>query len=115
MNRFIDSYSLEQRKFESTKMKCKYPNSICAIVEKAPNSKIAKIDKKKYLIPKDLTIGQFIYVLRKHIELFPGETIFIFINNILPPSTATIDSIYQKNQNEDGFLYINYSGENAFG
>ena len=115
MERFIDTHSFEQRIFESTKIKFKYPNSICTIVEKSRNSKIQIIDKKKFLIPKDLTIGQFMYVLRKRIKLQSSEAIFIFINNILPQSTATIGSIYDKYQNEDGFLYMNYSGENTFG
>ena len=115
MEKFIDTYSFDQRLQESTKIKLKYPNSVCTIVEKSPTSNIARIDKKKFLIPKDLTIGQFIYVIRKRINLRPSEAIFIFINNTLPPSIATIGSIYDKYQNEDGFLYMEYRGENVFG
>lgn len=115
MTRFIETHSFDQRLEESTKIRLKYPNSVCTIVEKSPSSNIAIMDKKKFLIPKDLTIGQFIYVLRKRIHLHPSEAIFIFIDNTLPPSTATIGSIYEKYQNKDGFLYMEYSGENAFG
>jgi GABA(A) receptor-associated protein len=32
-------------------------------------SDIATIDKKKYLVPADLTVGQFVYVIRKRIKL----------------------------------------------
>ena len=115
MQKFIETYSFDQRFNESSKIKLKYPNSICTIVEKSPSSNIARIDKKKFLIPKDLTIGQFIYVIRKRINLLPAEAIFIFIDNTLPPSTCTFGNIYDKYQNKDGFLYIEYSGENAFG
>ena len=31
------------------------------IVEKARNADIAEIDKKKYLVPGDLTVAQFTY------------------------------------------------------
>jgi GABA(A) receptor-associated protein len=43
------------------------------IVERAPKSDIAEIDKKKYLVPMDLTVGQFVYVIRKRIKLSPEK------------------------------------------
>ena len=64
----------------------KYPDRIPVIVEKAGRSDIPNIDKKKYLVPGDLTAGQFVYVIRKRIKLSPEKAIFIFVNNILPPT-----------------------------
>ena len=55
-------------------------------MEKAGRSDIPDIDKKKYLVPGDLTAGQFVYVIRKRIKLSPEKAIFIFVNNILPPT-----------------------------
>lgn len=46
------------------------------------------IDKKKYLVPADLTVGQFVYVIRKRIKLSPEKAIFIFVNEILPPTAG---------------------------
>lgn len=40
----------------------------------------------RYLVPSDLTVGQFVYVIRKRIKLSPERAIFIFIDNKLPPS-----------------------------
>jgi GABA(A) receptor-associated protein len=37
-------------------------------------------------VPADLTVGQFVYVIRKRIKLSPERAIFIFIDNKLPPS-----------------------------
>ena len=39
------------------------------ICEKAAHSDISDIDKRKYLVPADLTVGQFIIVIRKRIKL----------------------------------------------
>lgn len=36
-------------------------------------------------MPADLSVGQFIYVIRKRIRLPPEKAIFIFINNYIPP------------------------------
>ncbi|KAE8956555.1 hypothetical protein PR001_g31694, partial [Phytophthora rubi] len=49
-------------------------------------SDIPDIDKKKFLVPADLTVGQFVYVIRKRIKLSPEKAIFIFVNNVLPPT-----------------------------
>ena len=43
----------------------RYPDRIPVICEKDPRSDIPPVDKRKYLIPMDLTVGQFVYVIRK--------------------------------------------------
>lgn len=65
------------------------------IVEKAPKAKIGDIDKKKYLVPSDLTVGQFYFLIRKRIQLRPEEALFFFINNAIPPTSAAMGSLYQ--------------------
>ena len=53
--------SLEERIEESTNVLKKYPNRIPVIVEKSDKCKeLQDIDKNKYLVPDDLTFGQFI-------------------------------------------------------
>ncbi|CEQ43153.1 SPOSA6832_05058 [Sporobolomyces salmonicolor] len=85
------------------------------ICEKADKTDIPAIDKKKYLVPADLTVGQFVYVIRKRIKLAPEKAIFIFVDEVLPPTAALMSSIYDEHKDEDGFLYVTYSGENTFG
>lgn len=108
----------------------------------------------RYLVPADLTVGQFVYVVRKRIKLSAEKAIFIFVKNVLPPTggenlnlltiifylshllvllllllsfswqmicmlsvttAAMMSAIYEENKDEDGFLYMTYSGENTFG
>jgi GABA(A) receptor-associated protein len=78
------------------------------ICEKVEKSDIPTIDKKKYLVPSDLTVGQFCYVIRKRIKLAPEKAIFIFVNEVLPPTAALMSSIYEEHKDDDGFLYITY-------
>ena len=85
------------------------------IAEKAVSSSIPDIDKKKYLVPSDLTMGQFVYVIRKRIKLSPDTAIFIFVNNTLPPAAELMSKVYRDQADEDGFLYVTYSGESTFG
>ncbi|CAN6276978.1 unnamed protein product, partial [Urochloa humidicola] len=106
---------LEKRQSEANRIREKYPDRIPVIVEKAERSDIPDIDKKKYLVPADLTVGQFVYVVRKRIKLSAEKAIFIFVKNTLPPTAALMSSIYDENKDDDGFLYMTYSGENTFG
>ncbi|CDP05733.1 unnamed protein product [Coffea canephora] len=108
-------HPLERRQAEAARIREKYPDRIPVIVEKAEKSDIPDIDKKKYLVPADLTVGQFVYVVRKRIKLSAEKAIFIFVKNILPPTAAMMSAIYEENKDEDGFLYMTYSGENTFG
>jgi GABA(A) receptor-associated protein len=73
------------------------------------------IDKKKYLVPTDLTCGQFVYVIRKRLKLPPEQAIHLFVNGKLPATGSLMNTLYEENKDEDGFLYITYSGENTFG
>jgi GABA(A) receptor-associated protein len=83
-------------------------NVVQVICEKVEKSDIATLDKKKYLVPADLTVGQFVYVIRKRIKLSPEKAIFIFVDEVLPPTAALMSSIYEEHKDEDGFLYITY-------
>ncbi|CAN6485895.1 unnamed protein product [Victoria cruziana] len=106
---------LKRRRAEAVRIREKYPDRVPVIVEKAEKTDIPDIDKKKYLVPADLTVGQLVYVIRKRIKLGAEKAIFIFVKNVLPPTGAMMSTIYEEHKDEDGFLYMTYSGENTFG
>jgi GABA(A) receptor-associated protein len=111
---FKESTSFDKRTQESAKIRLKYPDRIPIILERSKDN-IPQVDKKKYLVPQNITIGQFCFIIRKRINLTPDQAMFIFVNNILPPTSSLISSIYDEHVDSDGFLYIMYSGENTFG
>ncbi|KAI6006019.1 autophagy-related protein 8 precursor [Pisolithus albus] len=132
-SKFKDEHPFEKRKQEAERIRQKYPDRIPVsirhiagrginggagfqvICEKADRTDIPTIDKKKYLVPSDLTVGQFVYVIRKRIKLPPEKAIFIFVDEVLPPTAALMSAIYEEHKDEDNFLYVSYSGENTFG
>jgi GABA(A) receptor-associated protein len=104
-----------KRKSEAERIRAKYPDRVPVICEKADRSDIPDIDKKKYLVPADLTVGQFHYVIRKRIKLAPEKALFLFCDNNIPPNASLMSTVYEEQKDEDGFLYIKYSGESTFG
>ncbi|KAH7366909.1 autophagy protein Atg8 ubiquitin like protein [Plectosphaerella cucumerina] len=114
-SKFKDDHPFEKRKAEAERIRQKYSDRIPVICEKDDKSDIASIDKKKYLVPADLTVGQFVYVIRKRIKLSPEKAIFIYTQDVMPMTAALMQNVYTEYKDEDGFLYIQYSGENTFG
>lgn len=115
-NKFKIENSLETRIAESGRICSKYKDRIPIIVcvyEK--DIEKLKLDKTKYLTPFDLTVGQFIYIIRKRVKIESEDAIFIFFNNLLIPNSSSISSVYKDNKDDDGFLYATISLENTFG
>lgn len=114
-SKFRSENPIEKRKEESIRMMGKYPDRIPVIVERSTSSQLPDIDKPKYLVPSDLTLGQFIHVIRKRIKLTSEQAIFIFVKNSMPICGTLMSDLYSKHKDDDGFLYVVYNGENTFG
>eukprot|EP00088_Acartia_fossae_P064479 TRINITY_DN79333_c0_g1_i1.p2 TRINITY_DN79333_c0_g1~~TRINITY_DN79333_c0_g1_i1.p2 ORF type:complete len:124 (-),score=37.26 TRINITY_DN79333_c0_g1_i1:28-399(-) len=114
-SKYKAAHSLEYRKAEADKVRERHPDRLPVICEKVDGSVIADLDKNKFLVPSDLTVGQFVLVVRKRVMLEPEKAIFLFIGDSVPPNGAHMADLYAKHKDEDGFLYVKYSGENTFG
>ena len=38
----------------------------------------------RYLVPRDMSVGHFIYILSSRLHLAPGKALFVFVKNTLP-------------------------------
>jgi len=94
------------RRQEALNIKESHPDKVPIVV---------KTLKNKFLVSKDVSFGQFVFVIRKYISMKPEEAIFLFIKNKLVPSTMLMRDIYNEYKSPDGFVYVTYSKENTFG
>jgi len=115
MTAFKLQYTFEERKKESDRVRTKYPDRIPVICERANKSSMEIMEKVKFLIPYDLTVGQFMYVIRKRLKLPSEKAIFLFVNGSFKQNSAHLSSVYEDEHDNDGFLYVVYSDENVFG
>ena len=108
--------SLEERKAEYEKVQKLNPGKIGIICEKAPKSKIADIEKTKFLIADNLNLAQFTPLIRKKLNMDEKEALFFLANGktALSGNDQLID-IYNKYKDEDGFLYVAYASEIVWG
>jgi GABA(A) receptor-associated protein len=112
---FISKVPFEKRRNDAKRIMEKYNDRIPVIVNLGKNTDLPPLDKSKYLVPKDLTFGQLLYVIRTRMKLNPSKALFIFIKNRIPPTSAKIIEIYEEYKELDGFLYCTVNGENTFG
>ena len=113
---FKERLSLKERKRQAEVVLKKHPGRIPVIVERSKTEKnIAAIDRSKFLVPGDFSVGQLLYIVRKRIKIRPEEGIFFFINNSLLSTSALLSEVYDKEKDQDNFLYIQYCGERTFG
>lgn len=122
MTSILTSYKIKkgfsERKVESERIKEKYPDRIPIICEKSSKnggSLLPDLDKTKYLVPHDLTIGQFMYVIRKRLKLNASEALYLFANGHIMTCSNTVGVAYDNYRDQDGFLYLKYSKESTFG
>lgn len=115
MKSFKDSHSHEDRLNESKKIMKRYPMRVPIIVEKQRGCTLADLNKNKYLAPKDMTMSQFLFMVRRRIKLESSEAIFLMVNRTLVSGSQPISKIYEDHKDGDGFLYMIYTSENTFG
>ena len=108
--------TIQERQNDIAKINLKYPEQICIYVDKYEKcNNIKNLENHKYLSPKTMILAQFMYVIRQRLVLEKNVGLIFFINNMVPSPQATLGELYEKNKNDDGFLYIIYTGENCFG
>ena len=115
---FKENYNVLYTRDEAIRVRNKYPGRIPIIVNRSNSAgtDVPLIDKHKFLVPADLTMGQFQYVIRKRLVLSPDKALFLFVNNSVAPTNSIVSTIYEEHHDKDTlFLYVTYSMENTFG
>ncbi|KAI9208290.1 autophagy-related protein 8 [Polychytrium aggregatum] len=114
---FKQEHPFEKRQSEAKRILSSYPDRIPIIVERAPTASktLPEMDKKKFLCPGEITVGQFLYVVRKRLKLESEQALFLYVKNVLPPVATPLSTVYNEHKDEDGFLYVVYATENTFG
>ena len=106
--------SITQKKEESDKLVSKYPNRVPVIVHTEKG--LPKLDKSKFLVPYDLLLSEFVYVVRRRMKLGSKKSLMLLSNETLLRANDTMKTIFDAEGDKDtNFLYVNAVAENTFG
>lgn len=111
---FRKRLTLDQRRAQFARVADRRPQHVPVILEPGTHD-TRPCDKEKFLVPHDLSVAQFAYVVRKRLKMDSAEALFLLVDRRIPATTATFASLYAACSSEDGFLYVTYTFENAFG
>lgn len=97
----------------------KFPDKV-PIIFNPSTQKTKKIDKQKFLVPRNLIMSELIYIIRKRIKLDPSESIFMFVedknnNKHIVSTNMIVSQAYENYKKQDNILYVTYANENTFG
>ncbi|CAK0777688.1 hypothetical protein CVIRNUC_004518 [Coccomyxa viridis] len=112
---YLEERPLEQIVEEGCRMLRKHPDKIPCVIE--PGSpETPAMDRRKWLFPRDVTVGGLLTVIRRHTILKPDQAVFVFIGNTLPKSSDSMEDVYDTHRHRDtGLLFIQYSLERTYG
>jgi GABA(A) receptor-associated protein len=98
----------------------KHPNRIPIVIS---SKSFKEHNVNRFIVPIDMTVNQFMLILRNKTKIISTEAIFIFVkdykkgnkNDIIAPVSETIGSLYDKYKDDKLILNLFYEKEAVFG